>query len=66
MTSYIVAKPFATLSRRFAEGDRVRASDITGLVTVARWVALGFLTPPPSVKKPPPVKPVQPPDPPPD
>jgi hypothetical protein len=61
--TYIVAKPFATSSRRFSEGDRVRASDVTGPVPVARWVALGFLTPPPSAKKPPPVKPAQPPPP---
>lgn len=63
--THIVAKPFATPSRRFAEGDRVRASDITGPVPVARWVALGFLTPPPAAKQPPPVKSVPPPDPPP-
>ncbi|MCG5239527.1 hypothetical protein MCW82_07065 [Azospirillum doebereinerae] len=50
--SHIVAKTFSTAHRRFAEGDKVRASDITGPVPFARWVELGHLVPPkPSDRK---------------
>ena len=46
MDTYTVARPFKTRLRRFAAGQAVVAADVDdGSLTLADWVAKGFLAP---------------------
>lgn len=40
---HVVAKPFNTVQRRFAEGQTVTEADIDGPAPFERWVELGFI-----------------------
>ncbi|PWC69101.1 hypothetical protein TSH7_01255 [Azospirillum sp. TSH7] len=46
MDKHTVAKPFATLTRRFAPGQEITAADIDGAVSFADWIKLGYIAPP--------------------
>ncbi len=43
-TTYIVAKPFNTRSRRFKVGDEITAADIDHDAPAPDWAREGFLT----------------------
>lgn len=42
-TTYVVAKPFKTPTRRFAVGAEISAAELDGPMTAEDWVARGFL-----------------------
>lgn len=42
--SYIVVKPFKTVTRRFASGDAVTAADIDGSLNLEGWIERGFVS----------------------
>ncbi|MDW7555380.1 hypothetical protein D9623_33615 (plasmid) [Azospirillum brasilense] len=46
MDKYTVAKPFTTLTRRFAPGQEVTEADIDGALTIADLVKLGCVSAP--------------------
>ena len=40
---HVVAKPFKTVNRRFAEGEPVTEADIEGALSFDDWKAAGFI-----------------------